>query len=136
MRGDDALGVEIVRQLQQDEYENTQFLTIQGDLSRLLDVWINKKVILIDCVQSGSPPGKIFEISSLGHLTRHREILATTHGMSLSQTLDLALQLNKLPAELLFLGIEGKHFVAGQTLSPEVQEAIPEVIRLVQAQIS
>lgn len=136
MRGDDALGVEVLRQFQKIDPENAQFLAIQGDLSRLLNIWERKNTILIDCVQSGSPAGTIFEITSLEQLTKHKDILGTTHGMSLSQTIELAQQLDKLPASLIFLGAEGKHFNSGQALSEEVQSAIPELLQRLQQLIS
>ena len=51
----------------------------------------------------------------------------STHAFSLTQAIDLARILDRLPAEFLIFGIEGERFKLGCQISPRVIAAVDEV---------
>lgn len=61
---------------------------------------------------------------------------ASTHHVGLGEAVELARALGRLPARVVFFGIEGRSFEAGDELSPEVAEAVGSVVEAVRAEIA
>jgi hydrogenase maturation protease len=60
---------------------------------------------------------------------------SSTHAFGVAEAIQLARALDQLPASLIVYGIEGKKFVAGTELSPEVERAVQEVVELVEREM-
>ncbi|KTD30450.1 MULTISPECIES: hydrogenase maturation protease [Legionella] len=109
--GDDRLGWEVVRLLQQREelksYSSQQVQMVCGDRPgvHLLELMSNAKtVFLIDAVKTGAKLGSL-------HCFNPEEIkvlstLQSTHDFGIAQTLALGKALNSLPQNLFLYGIE------------------------------
>ena len=135
-RSDDGVGLAIIRALKEKNLPGTQLTECAGDGMNLIETWkVAKVVILIDAVSSESEPGTIFRFNALTgpiptHLSFH-----STHAFGVAEAIELGRTLHQLPPYLLLFGIEGKNFAAGTNMSPEVENAIQEVIEQVTREI-
>jgi len=94
----------------------------------LLGRWAGaRKVILIDAVRSGAPPGTLHRALA-GDLAAGGSG-ASSHGFGLAEAVSLAAALDMLPPELVVLGIEaGEGSAADAPLSPAVAGALPRLV--------
>lgn len=128
-RGDDAIGLLVVRDLRRMGVLETVLREESGEGSALMDCWKNMgAVILVDAVRSGSPPGTIHRFEA------HRQPIPaafahfSSHAFGVAEAIELSRVLTQLPDALIVYGIEGKSFAAGTTLSSEVEYARNVVI--------
>jgi hydrogenase maturation protease len=127
-RGDDALGIKAVKSLQSSHPNLAKYRFEQGDLSRLLDVWKDQEVVLVDAIASKElKPGAIYLAFSYSELIKDRESLFSTHGISLLETLELAMELNKMPTSIFFVGVEGSNWKMSNRLTEKVEKSISKV---------
>ncbi len=140
---DDGVGPEVVRRLQgrmQDpggipETGGAQAVAVdfrilaQPDLL-LLDLLPGyTDLLVVDAVVSGSPPGTIHhEKWQPGALAARGVERASSHGFGVRELLEMAAVLGKLPARVELVGIEIASTEPGQGLSPEVKEAVDELV--------
>lgn len=89
------------------------------------------RVFIIDAAASNGKPGTIYRFDALHEkipvdiFTRY-----STHSISITETIELAKTLAQLPGSLLIFGVEGADFSPGIGLTPEVEKAAREVIRM------
>jgi hydrogenase maturation protease len=140
---DDAVGPEVVRQLAAafepaSNQESTTvaplpdvvFLTVPQPNLELLDVLERCDLLLVvDAVASGAPPGHLHRQPwQPGGLEARGLERASSHGFGVREILDLAASLGRrLPAIVLW-GIEVAVTKPGQSLSPAVAAALPQLV--------
>ena len=146
-RGDDAVGVEIVRCWQIEHPETAAQPSVQVELSglpglNLLTLFEDvDNAILVDAVISGGKPGSLYELTS-ADLANFGPGEASAHGWGVAETLALAETLGdeRMPKEVHILAMEVEDVSPGSQLSPVVEAAIPAAIQrlesMVRAQIS
>ncbi|NLC08111.1 MAG: hydrogenase maturation protease [Syntrophomonadaceae bacterium] len=104
----------------------------------LLNYWAPEdRVILVDAIRSGRPPGTIQRLTLTELLSIERGNNLTVHGLGIIEALELARLTDNLPAELVLIGIEianEEPFQIG--LSPAVERAIVPAAEMVQAELS
>lgn len=137
-RSDDAVGLVVARALQAKRLPSVSVQEATGEGTALLEAWKGSDVvILVDAVTSGAPAGTIHQLDAQSSPISPRLFALSTHAFSVAQAVELARALGTLPERLMIYGIEGKHFVAGTGLSPEVehaaQEALESIAELVQS---
>jgi len=131
-RSDDAVGLAIVRTLKAKELAGTLCLESDGDGTTLLETWSHaSRVIIIDAISSGAQPGTIHRFDALAQQLPASYSFPSTHAFGVAEAIQLARTLDQLPASLIVYGIEGKKFVAGTELSPEVEHAVQKIVKLV-----
>ncbi len=105
---------------------------------------------LCDACQSGATPGKLLRWHWSGPAydrSSDEDAAGPFHGLSalrstgshdcgLGQTLLLAERLRRLPAEVTVWGIEGSRFEPLQSVSDEIQAALPAIVSTVLAALS
>ncbi len=129
-RSDDGVGLDVARELRQVPPFGAEVVEGPGDLSRLLDLWTGRPlVILVDAVRSGAPAGTVVRWDGEEAARLPTGYALSTHGFSLPDVLHLARFLGRLPRRLVLFGIEGREVGVGTERSPEVREAVPEVCR-------
>jgi hydrogenase maturation protease len=129
-RSDDGIGLDVARALQREPRLGAEVVEGPGDLSRLLDLWSGRPlVVLVDAVRSGAPPWTVarWDGEQAAHLPSG--IAVSTHGLSLPDILHLARFLERLPPRLVVFGIEARETGPGTVRSVEVREAVPDVCR-------
>ena len=137
-RGDDAMGLAAARRLREMQLPGVKVLELDGDISALADGWQGaQKVVVIDAVASKSDAGKIFRFAAHAE-PLPRWLFATCcscHTFGLAEQIEIARSLQQLPPSLIVYGIEGKDFMLGSGLSPEVQQALPRVVELIRQEL-
>ncbi|HTP80615.1 MAG TPA: hydrogenase maturation protease [Bacteroidota bacterium] len=127
-RSDDAVGLIVARDIERRGFPGVRVLEESGEGAALMERWRGvDAVIVIDAVSSGGKAGTIYRFEA------HRESMpaqffhSSTHAFSVAAAVELGRMLDELPAVTLVYGIEGKQFIAGVGLSPELVKARFEV---------
>ena len=128
-RGDDGVGLVVARQLSELVLPGVTVLEQSGEGTTLMETWGEAAhVIVVDAVSSGSEPGSIHRFEPAGQGLPAFFSGHSTHAFGLAEAIELARQLDRLPAQLVVYGIEGKSFELGTELSSEVEAAVEIVI--------
>jgi hydrogenase maturation protease len=142
LRGDDGAGPEAVRQWSREHPEKISdpnlhiVITETPGLDFLELVQDADVVILVDATDSGDPAGTVRIRSALPEASP-TPAEKTAHGFGVAETIALAGRIGaRLPAHLVFIGVEGSRWEMGSDLSEPVRRAIPDAVREIQNQIS
>jgi hydrogenase maturation protease len=94
-----------------------------------------EKVIIIDAVQGGMPPGTIYRLRRKDIEMGEGRCLSSLHDIDLPYVLNMA-DLSGQHIDPIIIGVEPKDMDVGfEELSPEVEAQIPKVIELVLKEI-
>jgi len=125
LRGDDAVGVEIVRELESKlKSENLRILTVEDRVDLIPDLLkrTNPSLILVfDAADFGGNPGEVRIMSpaeSSGKTTSTHEL-----------PLELMLRLAEVSAPAYVVGIQIMNLGIGEGMSPPVREAVDEIVK-------
>jgi hydrogenase maturation protease len=127
LRCDDAAGLHVARRLRTDpRAADIEVREMEGEALGLLDVWEGADaVVIVDAVRSGASPGMIHRIrADVESLPATLRGSTSTHAFGLREAIELARALGRLPARVVIYGVEGRDFLAGTDISPEVEAAI------------
>ena len=128
-RQDDGLGPYIARHSTILGLEGLKVVENSGDCIELMEVWKREnRVILVDAVRSGRPPGTIFQITNWTTFETSDAIPFSSHAVGLSDCISLSRMLGSLPQSVHFFGVEGKDFGYGNTLSGEVKKSAEKIL--------
>lgn len=132
-RADDALGLVVIDRLQTDPLSGVRLATARGDMLKVLDLFEGADtVIMIDAMRSGTTPGDVLRLDASNSAVKAQlDSFASTHSVNLAETIELARALGKLPPRLIIYGIEAADFTLGNGLSPAVEVALEDVIKLI-----
>lgn len=140
-RGDDGAAAAVLTRLAEHFPDDARVRLIEtdGESARMVQAWEGSGVVwLIDAVRSGRAPGTIVEIDLdfLGDVDDSGRRLGGGHLMGLSEAVELARALDRLPVELHVLGIEGERFEHGVGLSAAVEGAIDGAVEWVAERVA
>jgi len=135
-RSDDGAGRAVVRRLRKEIPADIRVLEETGDGAELLEAWEGTdRVILVDAVQSGAPPGTIHRFDARAEKLPSWFSRSSTHAFGVAEAIELARTMGDLPPCLIVYGIEGLDFSAGTELSPEVTGVISSAATLILQEI-
>jgi len=106
-----------------------------GGLDLVYCIEGRKKVIVVDAVKAGSPPGTLFRFTDKD-LAGKKGVMRSAHGIDFSDVIAISNFLGTKPEEIVFLGIEPAELSASMELSPEIDKMLPVLINLVVKEIS
>ncbi len=134
IRGDDGVGNRITqileREINDPEITVTEANTVGLGLLDFLPGY--ERVIIIDAIQTRKgKAGQVYRLSLPDLATPHYH--AATHNIDLATALELGTELGlALPKEVIIFAIEVADVSAfSEEFTPEVEKAIPEVVKLV-----
>lgn len=137
LMGDDALGLEVLRKIEEDAmlprtrlfYAGSAPVDILGELSGV------KKLIVIDALQ-GVPPGAIIKQHFSPTIPALEINEVETHGIGLVQTLCLAHEL--MPdIDIIIIGVGTEPMATpGLPLRQSLHEQIPALIRIIKDEVA
>ncbi|MFH1703442.1 MAG: HyaD/HybD family hydrogenase maturation endopeptidase [Nitrospirota bacterium] len=134
---DEGVGVHVVERLKTMPLpENVEVLdggTAGLDLTDFIAG--RKKLIVIDAVNAGGKPGTIYRLTK-ENLDIKPKAIGSFHEIDFLDALYISEIMNSKPEEVVVIGIEPKDMGIGTELSPEIEERIPEIIRLVKAELN
>ena len=134
-RGDDAVGVEVARQV---AAERLDIAVLEfDDPSEAIDAWeSDDTVVVADAVCSGGHPGDIHVVDAVTQkLPTGRWSAGGTHALGLAAAVEIARALGRLPRRLVVVGVEAKHFGYGTPMADAVADAVPAAVDAVLAAI-
>lgn len=92
-----------------------------------------EKVVVVDAVKAGAPPGTLFRFTDKD-LAGKKGMLRSAHGIDFSDVIAIAALMGKKP-DIVFLGIEPEDLSVGMELSPLIEKNVPVLINLVMKEI-
>lgn len=135
-RSDDRVGLIVARALRARAGTGCAVVEHDGETAGLLETWRGAEtVVLVDALVSGAAAGTIHRFDA-HTLTLPRGLSCSTHGLGIAEAVALGRAMGRLPRRLVIYGIEGRDFEAGRALSPEVERAVPGVVRRVLEELS
>jgi hydrogenase maturation protease len=127
-RGDDGAGLAVARRLRELAPAGIEVREVEGDATALVDAWSGAEhVVVVDAAQSGAAPGTVRRFDARAQPLPVRSLRSSTHAFGVSDAVELARSLRRLPDRLDVYAIEGASFVAGDRLSPSVERAVAEL---------
>jgi hydrogenase maturation protease len=132
LMGDDGIGVRVVEELRGRELPSGVALADGGTTGLALVGLMEKyqRVIAVDAADMGQPPGCVRKFAPSEVEFRTTGNMQSLHQVGFGEALTLARALGVSPPELTIIGVQPKRTAIGEELSPEVEGAIPECIRL------
>lgn len=139
LRGDDAAGLAAVRLWQEKYQAHMGRPDLHVELTELPGIGLlsllegARLAILVDAVRSNAKAGTIHLLSN-DQLVAFADGSGSAHGWGVSETLALGQKLmpSAMPVNLIIIGIEAGKLTLGESLSSEVELALPEVARLIE----
>ena len=135
LMGDDGIGIEVARSLRESGLEgNVLILERQAlDVSILDQADGASKLIVVDAVKSGRPPGSVvkFRPGAPGSpLLR----VPLSHEQGLEDVIALAKKGGTRVPPVVVIGVEPEDCTPGEGLSEKVARALPSVLEVVRAE--
>lgn len=128
VRGDDGVGLEVVRRLKRRVGPGVEVMESSGDPAQLLAAWKGMETaIVVDAVVSGGPAGGLIRCEVGREPIPGAFSRRSTHEMGLAAAIELARELDELPDRLVLYGIEGTRFEVGTGLSAAVKDEMGRV---------
>ncbi len=140
--GDDRIGWEIVRCLQQ-RFEQDICCRMMAIPLDLLD-WMDgvSQLHIVDACDAGHRPGHLFRWSSKDGWSPngagHNFVLRSTgtHDYGIPEVLELAERLGRLPKSVTLWGIQGERFDESESISPSVAVELSETVELIAKELN
>ena len=134
---DEGIGVHIAHAMQEISYPNNVDLEVI-DGGTLPDAPISfgeaDKLIVVDAVQARGEPGAIYRFH-LEDIKVGDKMLTSLHQISLLENLRLMEEFGQKPRDVVIIGIEPEDMNWGLELSPNLQQRIPQIIKVVLEEI-
>jgi hydrogenase maturation protease len=128
-RRDDAAGLEVVRRLRLAHPPGVILIEQEGEPASLIESWSTAdEAVVVDGISSGSAAGRLHRFDVTDAPLPTEIFNPSTHAMGLSEAIELARELDRLPGRLVVYGIEGESFDAGEGLSPPVQKTVEKLV--------
>jgi len=126
---DDGIGIRVARELRrQPPGKNIKVFVYQKlDLALLEDLQGASKVVVVDALQSGNPPGTVSKYSIDSREESHLQ-LPSLHGLGLSDLFALARYAGLLTCPVVVVGVEPKDCRPGKRMSREVVASLPTIL--------
>jgi len=137
LMSDDGVGVHVVQMLRTrkglpGDVKLIDAGTAALDVLPLLDGI--DRLIIIDAVKGGGPPGTIYQFSP-EDISEEPSRKLSLHQISLLQALNTGKMLGTTLPGIVIVGVEPKRISPGTSLSSEVQDAVERIIETVTALI-
>ncbi len=132
MRHDDGVGPAAVARLADQPLAGADVVALDGEATRLIEAWRDRRTaIVVDAIVRGGPPGTVHEIEVGRDPMPGWDTGGGTHAAGLAEAVALGRALDRLPAELVVLGVEPGDLSFGPGLSAPVAAALDSVVRRV-----
>jgi hydrogenase maturation protease len=134
---DEGVGIHVVHRMQEMDLPSHVEVLDGGTmgLDLLDDIEGRKKVIIVDTVKGGGPPGTLYRmtVDDIEEMPKSRVSL---HDIDMTDVFKLADLFEIEKPEIVIIGVEPKDMQStSMELSPEVEAKIPKVIELVKKEI-
>jgi hydrogenase maturation protease len=142
LKSDDGLGPHIIERLKEVQLPaNVDLLDLGTSGMDILHYCANYgKVIFVDAIRLGKPPGTVYRIRPREVEVPDDElrnvIYMSMHEIDLERVISLGKRLGKMPEDLVIIGCEPKEIsMVKMGLTEEVSSTIPNIMRLILEEI-
>lgn len=129
---DEGIGVHVVNKLMEMALP-PEVEVIEGGIYGLglMNVVMGaERLIVIDAVRGGGPPGSIYQFN-IEELTTYPDVYKmSVHEVSILEVIRLSGLVGRTPKTTV-IGVEPKSLETGMELSPEIQAKVPRIIELI-----
>jgi len=132
---DDGAGVHAIRALEKEALPPTVELVDGGTSTlNLLSYFMDcSRIIIIDALQGGSPPGTIYMLEP-GDIAGYRAERLSAHDVQILDVARMATLLGHHP-EVMIVGIEPLEIASGLELTPAIEGRMPALVEWVKRQL-
>jgi len=129
LMGDDGIGIRVARELMRHPPEKNIKIYVyrELDLSLIEGLQGASRVVVVDTLQAGKPPGAVSKYS-IASTEESQFQLPSLHGLVLSDLFALAKYAGLLSCPVILVGVEPKDWRPGKRMSREVVASIPKVL--------
>ena len=129
-RRDDGVGAAVLAALgrQLGPEPRVRLAELDGEPVRMMQAWEGSSTVwIVDATSSDRPSGSVHEVDArrLGDGESTWGGVGGGHALGLREAIEFATALDRLPAEIRVIGIEGETFDHGDGLTPAVADAVP-----------
>jgi hydrogenase maturation protease len=134
---DEGVGVHVANKLMEmDLPPGVQVVEGGTDGFRLMNVVTGAaRLIVVDAVKGGGPPGSIYRFDIKDAPTYPDEYKTSVHQIGILEVIHLSELIGETP-ETTIIGVEPKSLDMGMELSPEVQAKVSRIIELVLEEVN
>ncbi len=140
--GDEGVGVRVVEALQKKlKKKGVDFFDAGTALHALIPKFeAYDRLIVVDSVEGGGKPGSVYRFT-LDDLEKKKRgetdgFMMSIHEMGVEETLFMARLTQKLPDEIIFIGIQPEKIELSDDISPVLKKNMNDFIRAVELEIS
>ncbi|MDX1691390.1 MAG: hydrogenase maturation protease [Acidimicrobiia bacterium] len=134
-RGDDAVGPAVLDRLAGPLPADVETVCTDGDPGDVLEALAGcRRTIVVDAVSPAGRPGRLVRMTDRTALASVRP--SSSHALGPAEVLDLAAQLERLPADVVVYGIEGAAFGPGRPMSPAVEDAVEVAVGMILEEVA
>lgn len=136
--GDEGIGVALAQTLAREYADSSEVDCIDlgtGGLPLLHVLEGRRKAVLLDCALMGEPPGAYRRFTPAEVRERSAPPCCAMHEGNLLQMLELAVELDCLPAGVVIIGIEPSSIAPSLTLSPILQHNFDNYLAVVREEV-
>ncbi len=135
--GDDGIGVAVLDTIRDGGiFPGAELRDVQTDALALLEYLADGQLnVIIDAANMGKEPGTVVGFHPEDVAMKIKSDHLSMHGFGLAETFNMAKQLDRMPADVLIVGIEPARIEINQGLTDVVAASIPQVISIIQAEV-
>jgi hydrogenase maturation protease len=138
---DDGVGVRVVERLKAEKVPPGVVLTVGGTGgSALIDIIEEgDRLIIIDAIVTGAPPGTIHELSVQDILSTAPIHLTSSHDIDFLTILGLGKEVlgKKIPSEIMIIAVEAADITTfSEECTAPVKAAVDKVVRLLKSKLA
>jgi hydrogenase maturation protease len=133
VRRDDGVGPEVADRVRLAR-PDLDVVELSGDASSMIELWSGRGVVVVvDAVRTGAPAGTChrWRLRAGGWDAPLPPSRLSSHLVGVREAIDLATALDRLPPELVVVGVEVADLGVGEGLSGAVTAAIDGAVELV-----
>jgi hydrogenase maturation protease len=125
LRGDDGAGLAVAEEVRTRTADAVDVRVWEEEPSRLIDALGEADVaVIVDAVSIGATAGSVHRFDASEEEIPARKFRSSTHALGISETLELARALGRLPERTVVFGVEGLDFSAHEGLTAAVADGV------------
>jgi len=134
---DEGVGIHIIRELEKMKLPENVALYDGGtsSLDALYQIGSVRKLIVVDAVQGGGPPGAVYRFAP-EDVENEENACASLHQLPFLEILKAAERTGDRPAQTIIIGVEPESFDWNMELSPCIRNKMPAILEIVLKEIS
>ncbi len=128
---DEGVGVHVAHELLRVDLPQHIKVVDGGTSPEILEfVDPGEKLVIIDAIEANDTPGSVYRFNINDIETKATEFVSV-HDLSLISRIKILQALGKGPEEVVIIGVQPKAIEPGTTLTPEIQQKLPNIIAVV-----